>query len=474
MSFCRRAMAVSVLAALASVLPAAAMTDEVRSMCSESERLINSGKTREAISLLNRAATMDPSCGEVHGYLGMALQNSMKTKEAVEEYKKAIELNPQMSFINVNIGNCYLNLDSPAQAVPYFQKYLEQNPNAPDAASVRMAIQKAGARGSLNDLRGVMEKGQSLMQSRRYAEARSLFEQAVAISPDFAPAHFYLGYARSESGDINGAIDEFQKCLSLDGSVKEAVLNIASCYQSLGDCDNAISFYRRYLAQNPGSPKARDIQSRIDGLARQARQSGGSATTGTAASTARNSTEDYFAGVTPGGRICFWPRQKMPVKVFIAPGNPGDGYRDSFTRILFEAFSEWAKALDNRIGFTYLAGPQGADIICDWTGDPSRVLQQGGQAEGGLTRFSGQPSPDGRFMLIGSARITILCAPRGATAISDDDMKKVCLHEVGHAVGLNGHSDNNKDVMFYSESPSVWPALTKRDKETIRRVYAFY
>ncbi|MCA9801046.1 MAG: tetratricopeptide repeat protein [Cyanobacteria bacterium HKST-UBA02] len=472
MRFCPRAITVSalaVLAVLSSVLPAGAMTDEVRSMCSESERLINSGKIKEAISLLNRAASMDPSCGEVHGYLGMALQNSMKTKEAVEEYKKAIELNPQMSFINVNIGNCYLNLNSPAQAVPYFQKYLEENPNAPDAASVRMSIQKAGTQGNRNDLRSVMEKGQSLMQSRRFAEARALFEQAVAISPDFAPAHFYLGYARSEGGDFKGAISEFQKCLSIDGSVKEAVLNIGSCYQSLGDCNNAISFYRRYLKENPGSPKARDIESRIDGLTRQARQSGGSPATDSAATSA-----DYFAGVTPGGRICFWPRQKMPVKIFIAPGSPGDGYRDSFTRILFEAFSEWAKALDNRIVFTYLAGPQGADIICDWTGDPSRVVQQGGQAEGGLTRFAGQPSPDGRFMLINSARMTILCAPRGATAISDDDMKKVCLHEVGHAVGLNGHSDNNTDVMFYSESPSVWPALTKRDKETIRRVYAFY
>ncbi|MBZ0185329.1 MAG: matrixin family metalloprotease, partial [Candidatus Obscuribacterales bacterium] len=59
-------------------------------------------------------------------------------------------------------------------------------------------------------------------------------------------------------------------------------------------------------------------------------------------------------------------------------------------------------------------------------------------------------------------------------ALSDDDMKKVCLHEVGHALGINGHSSDNHDIMFFSESPSVWPALTKRDKLTIRLLYQGY
>jgi len=49
----------------------------------------------------------------------------------------------------------------------------------------------------------------------------------------------------------------------------------------------------------------------------------------------------------------------------------------------------------------------------------------------------------------------------------------ICLHEVGHTLGLNGHSANPKDVMFYSmNSDNPITALSARDKSTMARLYA--
>jgi tetratricopeptide (TPR) repeat protein/predicted Zn-dependent protease len=446
-----------------------ALTDEVRSMCEQAEQLINSRRFNDAVKLLNKAETIDPTCGEVHGYLGMAYQNNSNTKQAVEEYSKALQLNPQMSFINVNLGTCYMNLGQQQQAAPYFQKYLQENPNAPDAAQVRKYLQQSGSSQNLSGsnqnqsgFRSLVEHGQALVSQGKFADARNVFEQAVREQPNFAPAHFYLGYTLAQTGQCMNAIGEFNRCLQLDPSTKEAVLNIGSNYQSLGDAANAITWYEKYIRENPSSPKVADLRQRISGLRQQAKQPGNEP--GAA------SQNDYLASAASGGRWFHWMR--FPVRVCIAGGAGVGGYRDSFSKLLIESFSMWAQGSENRLAFALVNDPSQAEIYCTWTDNPNQVAEGGRAVEGGLTKLSGQPQMNGDIG-IANARM-ILLTNRGGTPLSDDDMRKVCLHEVGHALGINGHSSNNSDVMFYTESPTVWPALTNRDKATICGLYRAY
>lgn len=456
-----------------------AMSDEVRSMCMQAEQMINSRKTKDAINLLHRAQSMDPSCGEVHGYLGMAYQNSGNPQQAIPEYMKALELNPQMTFIEINLGTCLMNMNQMDKAVPYFQHYLETNPNAPDAAQVRGYIQQAGSRKGQSNLRALVEQGQSLLNSKRFSEAQAAFQQALTVDPNFAPAHFYLAYTLAQSGRPQQAIAEFQQTIKIDPTIKEAILNIGSNYQSLGDCPNAIAWYQRYLRENPGSPKAGDVRQRIQGLEQQMKQAGGQP--------AGNSNpppggfggfgqpaqgpDDYFAGAASGGKFFRWSR--MPIRVFIASGAGVPGYQNTYNQDLMDAFSQWAMGSQNRIAFSLSNDPSQSDIYCEWTGDPNRVVEHGRPVEGGLTKLNGQPLPNGMDVGIISAKVTIL-TNRNGMPLSDNDMRKVCLHEVGHALGINGHSNNNTDVMFFSESPTIMPALTPRDIATICRLYGNY
>ncbi len=56
---------------------------------------------------------------------------------------------------------------------------------------------------------------------------------------------------------------------------------------------------------------------------------------------------------------------------------------------------------------------------------------------------------------------------------SVNEIKGVCLHEIGHALGLNGHSPNSNDIMYCSEtgSESRRPQLTVRDLATLKKLY---
>jgi len=470
------------------VIPAFAMSDEVRGMCEQAEQLINSRRTKEAINLLHKAQSLDPSCGEVHGYLGMAFQNSGSPQQAIPEYQQALQLNPQMTFINVNLGTCLMNMNQFDQAVPYFQQYLQTNPNAPDAAQVRSYIQRAGASKQTGNLRSLVEQGQSLLNQKRYPQAQAAFQQAISVDPNFAPAHFFLGYAYANAGQCQQAISEFQSALQIDPNMKEAVLNIGSNYQSLGDIPNAITWYERFLRENPGSNKAGDIRQRIQGLRQQIQSSGGgrqqmqSAGQGYPPPQMGGSPggpgngyaqqpnmvpSDYFASAASGGKFFRW--MKMPIRVCITPGGGVTGYQNSYYQDLMDSFSQWAVASGNRITFELSNNPAQSDITCEWTGDANKVMDHGRLLEGGLTKLNGQPV-NATDISITNAHMTIL-TNRGGMPLNDADMKKVCLHEVGHALGINGHSNNNNDVMFFSESPTILPILSNRDMATIRRLY---
>ncbi|HXB60790.1 MAG TPA: hypothetical protein VNU95_14555 [Candidatus Acidoferrales bacterium] len=47
-------------------------------------------------------------------------------------------------------------------------------------------------------------------------EAQAQFSDVVRIRPDFAPVHLSEGFTLAKSGDLEGALKEFQTTLHLD------------------------------------------------------------------------------------------------------------------------------------------------------------------------------------------------------------------------------------------------------------------
>jgi predicted Zn-dependent protease len=57
--------------------------------------------------------------------------------------------------------------------------------------------------------------------------------------------------------------------------------------------------------------------------------------------------------------------------------------------------------------------------------------------------------------------------------VNDNLIRSVSLHEVGHALGLTGHSRHPTDVMFFSESlVDDKRELSARDRKTLVRLYS--
>lgn len=298
-----------------------------------------------------------------------------------------------------------------------------------------------------------------LLRTNRAFEARQLLERAAKLEPGSAGIHCNLGLSYQNSGNLDRALSEFQTALRLQPNMPAATLNMAGCYQSMGQSQTAIEWFQRYLHLRPTPPDANQVQDIIAAITAISKKPG-----------ADPALPDYLMSITADGTYR-WPARKLPIRVYIDAGAGIDGYRDSFSRALLQAFDTWSSASGNRLAYTLVAERADADVICDWTSNPVEVSRVGTQSERGIAEVIANPQNE-----IQRATIKILTKPMlDDGTLSDDDMKKACLHEVGHVLGLQGHSMNNHDVMFFTiDTSTVWPVLTKRDKATIAKLYELY
>ena len=298
----------------------------------------------------------------------------------------------------------------------------------------------------------LFQEGLRLLRENRPEEARQPLEEAAAREPTSAAIHCNLGLAYANSRDLEQAVNEFVLALRFDEHMPEAMINLAGCYQSLGKRAQALEWYQKYLTENPADEEVADTIRAIKAGAMEAR--------------GNPADEDYYGSLASNQR-CRWPTEKVPLKVFLDRNSRIKEFRESFPAVLLRAFEEWSTATDGRLRFTETLDPANADIICRWvdsstvTGIPSTAPERG------VSRL------DASGGVIFRAKLKVLVAPvLGGGTITDDEVYKSCLHEVGHVLGLNGHSPNNRDVMFFTiDSPTVMPQLSGRDKATIRRLY---
>ena len=77
--------------------------------------------------------------------------------------------------------------------------------------------------------------------------AISLLPAAASADPALARKHFELGKRYFQVEELGKAIDEF-KAAHIEEPDPAFLYNIAECYRKLGEADEAIGFYRRYLS----------------------------------------------------------------------------------------------------------------------------------------------------------------------------------------------------------------------------------
>lgn len=413
------------------------------------QQLLNSGKLQEAISFLQQSINQRPQSAELNYELGNAYMRAREFTRAIESYQQAVRLRSPFPEATLNAAYSCMDAGMELQAVPWFHKYLRENPNSSIAKEVEAECLCAQARAQ--------------MKEKRNFDAKQTLERALSIAPSSQVVLFSLARARSELGDTKGAISAYEAILKLNPKHSAAVLNMAECYQTSGQLPEAVQWLKKYAHANPNSPDTEEVQHMIIALTEKS-----------AEKHSDPQAPDYADSITKQGRFMQWPADRLPIKVWVSQDQNISGYKNTFREGFFDALNSWMKASQGRLYYVLVPNKEEANLTCDWTGNPLEVKATGQHVEQGVCLLAS--SDNGRnFITINRADIRILTIDRNTQqSLSDEEMKKTCLHELGHAMGLQGHSTNNHDIMFFSMSNTNWPVLSKRDKATLFMIYQGY
>jgi protein O-GlcNAc transferase len=99
-------------------------------------------------------------------------------------------------------------------------------------------------------------KGRALQGRGKHEEALACFDQALAVKPDDAEAHFHRGASLRQLGRHAEALASYDRALTLKPRYAEAFFNKANLLSALGRLQDAMASYDQALALKPDYAKA--------------------------------------------------------------------------------------------------------------------------------------------------------------------------------------------------------------------------
>lgn len=193
----------------------------------------------------------------------------------------------------------------------------------------------------------------------------------------------------------------------------------------------------------------------------------------------RGSDEDILV-------LCRWDVTRFPLAVQVEPPTLADALVDefdtgkeprAFVEAAWNALDEWQQALGGLVSFRRVAGNESADLRIRLIGEVGPAPEDGVQVLG-MTAMRDSCRIEGRGVF--SDRVDVeFAVPEIRIYVADDhgllppdQVQRNVLHEIGHALGMRGHSPIPADLMFEVARDRRVDRLSREDVNSFRALYA--
>src|SRR5690606_39012232 len=139
-----------------------------------------------------------------------------------------------------------------------------------------------------------------------------------------------------------------------------------------------------------------------------------------------------------------------PLKVYIADGLGVQGWSTGMKQAVRYAMQTWQRATRGKVRFTQTYTEANADIIVRWEKNFSDNIL-------GVSPF--QTVGD---TIVRSDISLAVYYPDTQMPIPMSELQAIAVHEMGHAIGIRGHSPYPDDIMFFAKTRSQ-SSLSQRD-----------
>lgn len=186
----------------------------------------------------------------------------------------------------------------------------------------------------------------------------------------------------------------------------------------------------------------------------------------------RNIGDNYIEQAPMDKGIIRWDSEKFPLKIAVID-NSGIEIPAYYNEEIYKAFNQW-EISTQFLKFATTQNQKDANIIVKIKPLPNDVCQ------GDTCRYVvGYTTPDYKGQILNKMTIILYSKDPNGNFFSDKELYNTILHEIGHALGIMGHSYSSDDLMymssenntFYSPYHSSFQYLSSKDINTIKLLY---
>lgn len=163
--------------------------------------------------------------------------------------------------------------------------------------------------------------------------------------------------------------------------------------------------------------------------------------------------------------IMLYHWNKFPLHVYFE--NSGvvtkdDGTQVDLIPVALTGLNEWVTATGDGIAYDVTSDPKLANVTVHFTSLNSSPTEKDllGVEQSAIFADGTMKSADIQFSIWS-----------GMTSQNVSGFQETCAHEFGHALGLNGHSEDSRDVMFAVHLTNTMKPLSVRDVNTMKTAY---
>lgn len=204
-------------------------SDESFNYYSQGNRLLTSGRFKDALAFLDKAIAIDPTLTEAYQCKGLALSKLHDYEGALTVFQQVLRLNPKNSPAYCNRGYCYMQLGRLDEALADLNHCLELSPSLNNAVSNRAEVYlrkgelekaiadctQAIAEDDL-DADPFITRADAYMKQGLTKEALKDYTSAIEINPDPVNMFHPEGYSywkRAKIYQVSGATNLARKDL---------------------------------------------------------------------------------------------------------------------------------------------------------------------------------------------------------------------------------------------------------------------